>query len=112
MTLLLYIEGQLDRKRAQEVSAHTQECQPCRTLLRALERESRLLTRAMLEEEEAAPARSPHFSSARAIPCNGSGGCCLGLAATGVYALYTEYVVPVQQRFEQAGFGSSSLLNF
>ena len=35
MTCLLYIERQLDRARAQEVSAHTQECKTCRTLLRA-----------------------------------------------------------------------------
>ncbi len=42
MTCLLYIERQLDRARAQEVSAHTQDCVACRTLLRALERESRL----------------------------------------------------------------------
>ena len=51
MTLLLYIERQLDRARGLEVSAHTQECDSCRTLLRAMERESRLLTRAMLLEE-------------------------------------------------------------
>ena len=48
MTCLLYIERQLDRARGLEVSAHTQDCAACRTLLRALERESRLLTRAML----------------------------------------------------------------
>ncbi len=42
MTLLLYIERQLERARGLEVSAHTQECDECSTLLRALERESRL----------------------------------------------------------------------
>jgi hypothetical protein len=52
MTCMLYIERQLDRARGLEVSAHTQDCADCRTLLRALERESRLLTRAMLEEDE------------------------------------------------------------
>ena len=61
MSCLLYIERQLDQARAQEVSAHTQECAACRTLLRALERESRLLTRAMLEEEEALLARLAQF---------------------------------------------------
>ena len=61
MTLLLYIERQLDRARGLEVSAHTQECDACRTLLRALERESRLLTRALLEEEEPLPARLAVF---------------------------------------------------
>ena len=57
MTLLLYVERQLDRARAMEVSGHTQECEACRTLMRALERESRLLTRAMLEEDEPLPSR-------------------------------------------------------
>jgi cytoskeletal protein CcmA (bactofilin family) len=38
-------------------------------------------------------------------------GAVFALAATGLYALYTGYVEPVQQRFEQAGFGGSSLLN-
>jgi hypothetical protein len=111
MTLLLYVEGQLDRKRAQEVSAHTQDCQACRTLLRALERESRLLTRAMLEEDEPLPSRLAAFQERARNSMQWIWGLVFGLAATGVYALYTEYVEPVQQRFEQAGFGGSSLLN-
>src|SRR5258707_1388552 len=36
MTLLLYLERQLDRERAAEVSAHMQECGACRPLSRAL----------------------------------------------------------------------------
>src|SRR2546422_491069 len=54
---LLYLEGQLEQSRARELSAHVGECPSCRALLQALERESRLLTRAMLEEDEAVPAR-------------------------------------------------------
>src|SRR5258707_14291194 len=83
MTCLLYIERQLDRARAQEVSAHTQECAACRTLLRALERESRLLTRAMLEAEQGLPARLAQFqergrgpmqwTSTRAFELSGKG---------------------------------------
>ena len=61
MTCLLYIERQLDRARGLEVSAHTQDCAACRTLLRALERESRLLTRALLEEDEPLPSRLEQF---------------------------------------------------
>ena len=38
ITLLLYVERQLDRERAQEVSLHTQTCTSCMTLLRALDR--------------------------------------------------------------------------
>jgi cytoskeletal protein CcmA (bactofilin family) len=111
MTCLLYIERQLDRVRAQEVSAHTQDCAACRTLLRALERESRLLTRAMLEEEEALPARLAHFQERAHRSMQWIWTVAFGLAATGVYALYTGYVEPWQQQLEQAGFGGSNLLS-
>src|ERR1700730_9934924 len=111
MTCLLYIERQLDRARAQEVSAHTQECAACRTLLRALERESRLLTRAMLEEEEALPARLAQFQERARRSMQWIWTVAFGLAATGAYALYTGYIEPWQQQLEQAGFGGSNLLS-
>jgi cytoskeletal protein CcmA (bactofilin family) len=110
MTCLLYIERQLDRARGLEVSAHTQECAACRTLLRALERESRLLTRAMLEEEEPLPSRLAEFQEKARRSMQWIWGVVFGLAATGVYALYTGYVQPWQQQLEQAGFGGSNLL--
>ena len=110
MTLLLYIERQLDRARGQEVSAHTQDCEACRTLLRALERESRLLTRAMLEEDEALPARLAQFQESVRRSLQWIWGLVFGLAATGVYTLYTGYIQPWQQQLEQAGFGGSNLL--
>jgi cytoskeletal protein CcmA (bactofilin family) len=111
MTCLLYLERQLDRTRGQEVSAHTQECERCRTLLRALERESRLLTRAMLEDTEPLPSRLAQFQERARRSMQWIWGLAFGLAATGVYALYTGYVQPWQQQLEQAGFGGSSLLN-
>jgi len=110
MTLLLYIERQLDRARGLEVSAHTQECGTCRTLLRALERESRLLTRAMLEEDEPLPSRLAQFQERARRSMQWIWGLVFGLAATGVYALYTGYIQPWQQQLEQAGFGGSNLL--
>ena len=61
ITLLMYVERQLDRENAQEVSLHTQTCTRCMNLLRALDRESRLLTRAMLEQDEPLPARTRQF---------------------------------------------------
>src|SRR5207249_12235784 len=100
MTLLLYIERQLDRARGLEVSAHTQECDSCRTLLRALERESRLLTRAMLEEEEPLPARLASFQQAARRSLQWIWMLTFGLAATGVYALYTSYIEPLQNRLQ------------
>ncbi len=110
MTLLLYIERQLERARGLEVSAHTQECDSCRTLLRALERESRLLTRAMLEEDEPLPSRLAQFQERARRSMQWIWGLVFGLAATGVYALYTGYIQPWQQQLEQAGFGGSNLL--
>jgi cytoskeletal protein CcmA (bactofilin family) len=111
MTCLLYIERQLDRARAQEVSAHTQECAACRTLLRALERESRLLTRAMLEEEEALPARLTRFQERARRSMQWIWTVAFGLAATGVYALYTWQIEPWQTELEKAGFGGTNLLS-
>jgi cytoskeletal protein CcmA (bactofilin family) len=111
MTCLLYIERQLDRARAQEVSAHVQECPVCRTLLRALERESRLLTRAMLEEEEALPARIAQFQERARRSMQWIWGLAFGLAATGIYALYTGYIEPWEAQLDQAGFGSTNLVS-
>jgi cytoskeletal protein CcmA (bactofilin family) len=111
MTCLLYAERQLDRARAQAVSAHTQDCAACRTLLRALDRESRLLTRAMLEEDEPLPARLAQFQERARKSFGWIWGVIFGLAATGVYALYTQLVEPWQARLEQAGFGGTSLLS-
>ena len=111
MTCLLYVERQLDRGRAQEISAHTQDCAACRTLLRALERESRLLTRAMLEEDEPLPSRLAEFHERVKRSLQWIWGVAFGLAATGVYALYTNFIEPWQQQMQQAGFGSSNLLS-
>jgi cytoskeletal protein CcmA (bactofilin family) len=111
MTCLLYLERQLDRARAQDVSAHTQDCAACRTLMRALERESRLLTRAMLEEEEPLPARLAEFQGRAKRSMQWIWGLAFGLAATGAYALYTGYIEPWQQQLDQAGFGGTNLLS-
>ena len=111
MTCLLYVERQLDRTRGLEVSAHAQDCESCRMLLRTLERESRLLTRAMLEEDdEPLPARLAAFREQARKSMQWIWGVVFTLAATGVYALYTGYVEPWQQQLEQAGFGGTNLL--
>jgi hypothetical protein len=110
MSCLLYLERQLDRARGLEVSAHTQECESCRTLLRALERESRLLTRAMFEENEPLPSRLAQFQEKARRSMQWIWGLAFGLAATGAYALYTGYIEPWQQQLEQAGFSGSNLL--
>src|SRR5215813_5882832 len=111
MSCMLYLEGQLDRARALEVSNHTQTCSACRTLLRAIERESRLLTRAMMEEEEPLPARIAQFQEKIHRSVEWIWMATFGLAATAIYAMYTGYIEPLEQRMEQAGFGGTSLLS-
>lgn len=110
LTCLLYLEGEMDRGRAREVSAHTEQCTACRTLLRTLERESRLLTRALVEEDDALPERLTAMPGASRPPLDWIWGTVLGLAATGVYVLYTGYMEPVMERLDQVGFSGSSLL--
>jgi len=111
MTLLLYVERQLDREAAQGVSLHTQTCTRCLTLLRALDRESRLLTRSMLEQDEPLPARLAEFHEKVKRNMQWIWGVVFGLAVLGVYALYTGYILPWEIQLEQAGFGSTNLLN-
>ena len=111
ITLLLYVERQLDRESAQEVSLHTQTCTSCMTLLRALDHESRLLTRSMLEEDEPLPAGLTEFRARVKKSMRWIWGVVFGLAALGIYALYTGYIEPAAQELEQAGFGGTNLLS-
>lgn len=111
MACLLYLEGQLERSRAQELSEHAEECGECRMLLRALERESRLLTRSLLEEDEPIPQRLLAPSERIRRPLGWAWAISFGLAAAGAYALYTGYIEPWQEQMEQAGFGGSNLLS-
>lgn len=111
ITCLLYLEGQLERARALELSSHVDECGSCRTLLRALESESRLLTRALVEEDEMVPARLLVMPGHARQPVSWAWIVTLGLAATAVYAVWTGYIEPWRQQLEQAGFGGSNLLN-
>src|SRR5262249_37248957 len=78
---------------------------------RAIEREARLLTRAMLEEEEPLPARLAAFQERVERSKQWIWMVTFGLAATAVYAIYTGYIEPGLERLEQAGFGGTSLLS-
>src|SRR5258706_10653603 len=65
----------------------------------------------MIEEEEALPARLAQFQERARRSLQWIWTLAFGLAATGVYALYTEYIEPWQTQLEQAGFGGSNLLS-
>jgi cytoskeletal protein CcmA (bactofilin family) len=80
-------------------------------LLRVIERESRLLTRAMLEEEEPLPARIAEFQERVRRSMQWLWLLVFGLASTAVYAVYTGYIQPLEKPLENAGFGGSSLVS-
>lgn len=108
MTCLLYLEGQLERSRALELSGHAEVCPDCRALLRALGSETRLLAKAIVEEDESLPARlvAPPARDATSWAWIVS----FGLATAGAYTLWTGMIDPWRQQLSQAGFGESSLL--
>ena len=109
MACLLYLEGQLDPERARELVAHTGECAACRTLLRALERESHFLASALTEENESMPAR---LLSARgwAVP-SWVWTLAFGIFAAGAYWLWTDGVSPWLDQLSNAGFGGTDLMS-
>jgi anti-sigma factor RsiW len=111
ITLLMYVERQLDRESAQEVSVHTQTCTHCLNLLRALDRESRLLTRAMLEQDEPLPVRLANFQMMARRSMQWIWGVIFGLGVLGVYALYAQFIEPVADGFQQAGFNGTNLVS-
>jgi cytoskeletal protein CcmA (bactofilin family) len=107
MTCLMYLEGQLDRSRALELSAHADSCMECRTLLRLLERESKFLTQVLLEENESVPARL--LSPPEREKTSWGWIVTFGLAAAGAYTVWTG-IEQLQQQLGQAGFGEGNLL--
>src|SRR5258708_19363360 len=65
----------------------------------------------MLEEEEALPARLARFEERARRSMHWIWTLAFGLAATGVYALYTSYIKPWQDQLQEAGFSGSDLLS-
>jgi len=108
MTLLLYLEGQLESERARNISAHTGNCPACSALLRSLQHEGLWLRESLTAADEAIPARLLEAPSA-GVPWGWVMS--LGLGAAGVYGLWSGIVEPWQQRFEQAGFTQGNLLS-
>jgi cytoskeletal protein CcmA (bactofilin family) len=108
ITCLQYLEGLLDRPKALELSAHTTHCPDCRALLGALERETRMLSSALREQEEALPARLLAGPERDRTPWAWVG--VFGLAAAGAYWLWTTIIDPWSDQLSQAGFGGTNLM--
>jgi cytoskeletal protein CcmA (bactofilin family) len=108
MTVLLFLEHQLEPSRAREVSAHLDSCTACRGLLRALESEGVWLRQALAAEAEPIPAHliaAPERSSA-----HWGWMAVFGLGAGGAYTLWSGFVEPWMQQASQAGFTQGNLL--
>jgi cytoskeletal protein CcmA (bactofilin family) len=109
MACLLYLEGQLDPPREREMALHIGECDACRALLRALERESRVLAAALTEDNEPMPARL--------LSTRGWGmpswvwTLAFGVFAAGAYWLWTDSIDPWLQQLSNAGFGGTDLIS-
>jgi hypothetical protein len=110
VTGLLYVEGQLEAAAAREAVAHLEQCSSCRLLLDTLKRESLLLRQALVEEDEALPARlaAPRVSEGL------SWGWLLafGLSAAGVYTFWNVYVSPWIDNLQQSGFGGQFMFTW
>ena len=108
MTVLLYLEGQLDAERGREVREHAASCPSCRALLGALESEGVWLRESLAAEDESVPARLVAAPERGAAPWGWLTA--LGLGAGGAYTLWTGFVEPWQAQAEQAGFTQGNLL--
>src|SRR5258705_11805810 len=64
-----------------------------------------------MEEEEPMLVLISAFQKRLNRPCQWIWRVLFGIAATAVYAMYTSYIEPWEQRLEQAGFGGTSLLS-
>lgn len=108
MTCLLYLDGQLDSRKAGEFERHTRSCAPCRALLSALQRESALLHQAMIEQEESVPARLLAPPGREGVPWAWISA--LAAAGLGAFTVWSQVIEPWQQSLSQAGFGGENLL--
>jgi cytoskeletal protein CcmA (bactofilin family) len=116
---VLYLDGQLDAQRAAGLSAHAAVCSDCGALLSALEKESRLLGQALLEQDEPLPLRlreapwavqAPAHAPATASWALWAWALSFGLAAAAGFALWA-ILQPWTDQLDQVGFQASSLLS-
>jgi cytoskeletal protein CcmA (bactofilin family) len=108
MTCLLYLEGQLEPERAQELSAHVKTCTPCGRLLRALEGEAVWLRESLEGDDESVPAYILEPPKRAPVPWGWL--MTLGFGAAGVYGLWSGVVDPWQRQFSQAGFTQGNFM--
>ena len=107
MACLLYLDGQLDELRRGEFELHVRSCTPCRTLLAALERESKFLQSAVTEEYESVPAHLLAPPQPDRVPWGWLS--VLAMASAGFYYVANVFNGYAGQ-FSEAGFSSIHLM--
>jgi cytoskeletal protein CcmA (bactofilin family) len=108
MTALLYLENQLDAERTHDTVQHLAECAACRSLLRALERESDWLRESMAVDDEPIPARLANIPQHNTVQWIWIAA--FGLMAGGIYTLWNGIVEPWYAQAQAAGFTQGNLL--
>lgn len=108
MTALLYLESQLDPERAHDTAQHLEKCAPCRSLLRALERESDWLRESIAVDDEPIPARLANIPESNTVQWIWIAA--FGLMAGGVYTLWNGIIEPWYAQAQAAGFTQGNLL--
>jgi len=109
MACLLYLEGQLDSARSEELSAHVRECAACRDLLHALQHETTLLSSALTEENESIPARLMGEQT-RSLP-SWVWTLAFGVFAACAYWFWADGIGPWFDQMSSAGFGGTDLFS-
>ena len=109
MACLLYLEGQLDPARSQELAAHVKECASCGELLHALQHETILLSSALTEDNEPIPARLLG-EQVRGLP-PWVWTLAFGAFAAGAYWFWTDGIGPWFDQLSNAGFGGTDVFS-
>ena len=110
MTVLLHLDGQLDAEQEREFSEHFSSCAACRNLLNVLQRENIWLRQALTVDEEPLPARlrTAPGQAGTGFPWGWAVG--LGVAATGIYTLWSGMIDPWLTQASDAGFNQGNVL--
>ena len=108
MTMLLYLEGQLDAERAREVSTHAATCAECRELLRALQTEETWLRESLRAEDESVPAHLIAAPERGGVPWGWLTA--FGFALGGAYTVWSGFIEPWRAQAAQAGFEQGNVL--
>ena len=110
MTGLLYLDGQLDAAQDGGISAHLLSCGECRNLFQVLQKENIWLKEALVGGEDLMPARVSAAPGHAGTPPSWGWIAALGMAAAGIYTLWSGLIDPWLTQASDAGFNQGNVL--